>query len=182
MKRAILSLLILIMLCTGCSGQTESTETDQEEASVSPYAKKVLEAMMTCPNKELCDLEAMSGTVIGLGVDESEDEEAEQAASEAAAEVQEEIDENWRKLVGDCFAEEYFEKFLRSFATEWLSESEVTGEQIAIESMDLEEKGEVTELVCVTLDKGENKEQVSVLFTYDSEGKIQKMEIKELSE
>ena len=158
MKKLSLLVLSVMLFWLGCA----------KEESVSPNAKKVLEAMMTCPNPDLFTNE--SAAVIG-------DEGV--GNNEAGAKEWERIEENWKEQVGDCISEEYFEKFFSTVAMTYYTESEASGEPISIASMELEEKGEITELVRVNLKKGDDtEEQVSILFTYDSEGKIQKIEAK----
>lgn len=150
---------------------------------MSAIATKVLDAIFTGPNPELCNLEAAmeAGDEIGLGTENAEKTQEEQEAEEAAEKEMERIEENWKEQVGDDFSEDYFDKFMNTWATMFLMQAEQYDQPMEIDSMELEEKGEVTELVRVDYSIGEETEWASILFYYDSEGKIRDMEMKEAS-
>lgn len=206
MKRVILLILLMALIVPGCAGQTDTEtvqkseeeaekedadqedtdqeDTDQEDAQeVSAIAAKVLDAIFTGPNPELCNMEAAmeAGEAIGLGTENAEKTQEEQEAEEAAEKELDRIEENWRELVGDDIAEEYFDNFMNTWATMFLMQAEQYDQPMEIDSMELEEKGDITELVRVGYSIGEEEEWASVLFYYDSEGKIRDMEMKEAS-
>lgn len=203
MKRIALLILLMALIVPGCAGQTDTgtvqkseeeaekedsdqEDSDQEDAQeVSAIATKVLDAIFTGPNPELCNLEAAmeAGDEIGLGTENADVEKTqeEQEAEEAAEKELERIEENWRELLGDDIAEEYFDKFMNTWATMFLMQAEQYDQPMVIDSMELEEKGDITELVRVGYSIGEEKEWASILFYYDSEGKIRDMEMKEAS-
>lgn len=87
--------LILVFALTGCS-----------EKNVNENAAEIIKAMVFAPNDTLFDPEAT--VFLGLGVQMSEQDmyKAEQASKE--------MERMWKKTVGDCFEEGYFEKFLTS--------------------------------------------------------------------
>ncbi|MDO4313750.1 MAG: hypothetical protein Q4C52_11770 [Eubacteriales bacterium] len=163
MKKLYLLVLIVILSCLGCSAK----EPKEEDMSVSTSAEKVIEAMMSCPNAELYNSKAVE--MIGDGITEAD--------NEAAKEEQARLKNNWKVLVGDYFEEGTFEDFLGITATTFLTEADMTGEIISVESIELVEKHEYTELVKVNLKRDDKEEQVTILFTYDSEGKIKKVEM-----
>ena len=59
----------------------------------------------------------------------------------------------------------------------YLAEAVDENISISVKDMELEEKGDLTENVKVTLEKGDKEEQVSVHVTKESDGKIKKIQI-----
>lgn len=158
-KKCIL-LLVLALLLTSCASGNKT---------VSKEAKKVIEAMMTCPNPELFD--SANITMIGEGVETSEEEQ------EKVAKRSKEIYENWEKEIGSYFVKGKLEKFYSEAATMYLAEAAQENIEVKAEEVSLLEKSELTEKVQVTLLKGKQKEKAVLMFKYDSEGLISKIEV-----
>lgn len=162
MKKCIL-LLVLVLLLTSC------TKAKSDNKTVSKEAKKIIDVMMTCPNLEL--FAPSNVTMIGEGVEISEGEQ------EKTAKRSREIYENWEKEIGSYFEEGKLEKFYGEGATMYLAEAAQENIEINVEEVSLQEKSELTEKVQVTLLKGKQKEEVVLVFKYDSEGLISDVEI-----
>ena len=87
------------------------------------------------------------------------------------------ISENTKKAIGDCFAEGRLEEFISKDGDMYLAEAVNENISISVKDMKLEEKGDLTENVKVTLEKEDKEEQVSVHVTKESDGKIKKIQI-----
>ena len=132
---------------------------------VSTGPKKVIEAMMTCPNEDLFTEDMMS--VIGEGV--TPDPEKLQEAMEDWEDAREE----WNEEVGKYFAQGCLDAFLNdSVAYSYL----VKGVPVKVEKMELLERQELessgSEKVKVTVNVDGAQETVTLDFSLDGDGKI----------
>lgn len=154
MRKSIIAIVVAICCITGCSSKEES------KTAISENTKKVIETIMTAPNDELYS--GVPTTVIGDNI-------------EVVAE--DTTYDNWEKAIGDCFAEGRLEEFISKGGNMYLAEAVNENISISVKDMELEEKGDLTENVKVTLEKGNKEEQVSVHVTKESDGKIKKIQI-----
>ena len=132
---------------------------------VSTGPKKVIQAMMTCPNEDLFTEDMMS--VIGEGV--TPDPEKLQEAMEDWDDAAEE----WEEEVGKYFAPNCLDSFLNdSVASSYL----VKGVPVRVEKMELLERQKEdsfgSEKVQVTVNVDGVQETVTLDFSLDGDGKI----------
>lgn len=165
--KKIFLLLLFVLLFRGTAG---CNHADKEDV-VSEQATKVIETMLTCPNQDLFNMDMF--TVIGTDIPVSnEHNEKAKLANEKAL-------KNWEDAIGDCFAEGYLEQFLSTgLPTKYLAESETTGATISIVEIQLDEKTETSEWVTVNLTVDDENESLKLVFYYDGDGLISKIEEK----
>lgn len=157
-KRIGILLAVLALFCANCSAP-------QKEEAVSEGAQKVIEAMTTCPNRDLFDLEA--STPIGLGVQQTE---AEKAKAAAAIEKEE---ANWKAAVGAYFTEEGFASFRRSaLSSHYLAQAEMGDKKIVLVSTEQKENTASYESVYVTLTVDGEEQKVEMVFSHTPKGLI----------
>lgn len=165
MKKMITCMILMAILCVGCS---ENGSDAQDKNTVSGSTKAVLESMLNCPNEKLYNSSAI--TAIGEGTSEEESEDAQVSVDEQKA--------NWKDAVGEYFTDDSFEKFYNEVATWYLGQADAIGDTWSLGNIELKEKGDNTELVETTVKTGKGDKTISLMFTYDSDGKIQKVEEK----
>ncbi len=161
-KAAVIAAIIAILTAlSGCSVNSEDLST-QREAS----AEKIIEAMFTGPNEELCNMDTFAR--IGEGVEES---------AELSAEM-EVVVENWRETAGAYFAEGVLEEFVeQGAARQFLSESCITEEKMAVQHIEKKQEEESTEVYAVDWKMGEDERRSDIFFRYDKEGLIEEVKI-----
>lgn len=158
MNKKIIIIFVAVFLLVACS-------SNKDNNAVGEKAQKVIEAMLTCPNTELFNSDAI--TYIGLGVNTS-DEEKEKI--EAASEK---IEQNWDAAVGEYFGHGYLKASLsQGSAQKYLANALIFNKTISIENMTLKEKKDALETVLVDILVDGEKQQVEISFTYDTEGLI----------
>lgn len=153
-KLTLLSLTLLLFVTFGCGAPKKD--------EVSEGAKKVIEAMTTCPNRDLFDPEA--GAMIGLGVQQSEAEK--QKAEDAA----EKVNANWEEAVGEYFADGSLDIFLNGQASYYLMRSELEGITVKTEKIELKEKTDAYETVLVTINVDGEKQKIEMTFSHNPDG------------
>ncbi len=165
MKKIITCIILMAILCVGCSGNGSDA---QDKNTVNDSTKAVLESMLNCPNEKLYNSSAI--TAIGEDASEEESEDAQVSADEQKA--------NWKDAVGEYFTDDSFEKFYNEVATWYLGQADAIGDTWSLENIELKEKGDNTELVEAAVKTGKGDKTINLMFTYDSDGKIQKVEEK----
>ena len=165
MKKMITCMILMEILCVGCSRNGSDA---QDKNTVSGGTKAVLESMLNCPNEKLYNSSAI--TAIGEGDSEEESEDAQVSADEQKV--------NWKDAVGEYFTDDSFEKFYNEVATWHLGQADAIGDTWSLKNIELKEKGDNTELVEAAVKTGKGDKTISLMFTYDSDGKIQKVEEK----
>lgn len=163
MSGKLLLLALAMVVLAGCS-------KEQKKDEVSESAKKVIEAMMTCPNTDLFSQDAF--TPIGEGVVITEEEK------QKIQEANDKIIQNWETAVGKYFGYGYLEDFINtSTNTKYLADASLNGTTIHVVQMSLEEKNSGIEKISVTLSVDGEKQKVEVIFHYDTEGLIKTVEV-----
>lgn len=157
-KRIMITALLsagLLLLSAGCG----TGKKDQ----VSEPAAKVIDAMMTCPNKDLFDLDA--AVVLGAPADPQQAEKAQQ------------ILQNWEDAIGKYFAEGTLQHAYNNGLLQlYLGRAAALDQTISVKATALAGRQEFdtysTESVDVTLTVGDEEEKATVDFTYDADGLI----------
>lgn len=164
MNKKLLFLALAIILLAGCSGR------QKKEDEVSEGAQKVIEAMMTCPNRDLFNLDA--ATVIGEGVVTTEEEK------EKIKAAYETLHRNWEEAVGEYFGYGYLESFINNgVAVQYLAESEIENSTISVIQMSLDERKNGVEKITVTISVDGVEKQMKVTIKYDMKGLIKTVEV-----
>lgn len=140
----------------------------KENHTVSPEAVKVINVMMTCPNKKYYSPKEV--TILGEGAPVLT-----KAQKQEQKELEKKLNANWKRAVGACFESDFrFERFLSSSVPlKYLSmEKPVTVKKIVLTGKD---KASDIEKVDVTLSV-DGKESVEHLaFMYGDKGKIMRV-------
>lgn len=162
MKNRILFMIILVCaMLLGCSKEEKDPDAQREEA-----ANKVITAMFTGPNEDLCNESAFE--MIGEGIEESEEK----------GDGREGLKQNWKDLVGEYFVSEVFDTFVEMGpANQFLTESYRRKETMSIEEIELSQKEEDTEVYLVHWVIGEEEREDKIFFRYDSEGLIEEVRV-----
>ena len=162
MKNRILFMSILVCaMLLGCSKAEKNPDAQREEA-----ANKVITAMFTGPNEDLCNESAFE--MIGEGIEEPEEK----------GEGWEELKQNWKDLVGEYFVSEVFDTFVEMGpANQFLSEAYIREETMSIEEIELSQKEEDTEVYLVHWGIGEEEREDKIFFRYESEGLIEEVKV-----
>ena len=155
---------MIIMVCAmllGCSKADKDADSLREGT-----ADKVITAMFTGPNEDLCNESAFK--MIGEGIDEQTE----------IGDGWEEIKQNWKDLVGGYFISEVFDTFVEMGpANQFLTEAYLREETMAVEEIELSQKEENTEVYLVHWTIGEEKRQDKIFFKYNSEGLIEEVKV-----
>ena len=162
-KKSLLILAALVLVVAAGVGFYFLRPGGGNQVSTGP--KKVIQAMMTCPNDDLFTEDMVS--VIGEGV--TPDPEKLQEAMEDWDDAREE----WEEEVGKYFAQGCLDSFLNdSVATSYL----VKGVPVKVEKMELLERQKEdsfgSEKVQVTVNVDGVQETVTLDFSLDGDGKI----------
>lgn len=162
MKNRILFMSILVCaMFLGCSKAEKNPDAQREEA-----ANKVITAMFTGPNEDLCNESAFE--MIGEGIEKPEEK----------GEGWEELKQNWKDLVGEYFVSEVFDTFVEMGpANQFLSEAYIREETMSIEEIELSQKEEDTEVYLVHWVIGKEEREDKIFFRYDSEGLIEEVKV-----
>ena len=164
MIKKMLFLSLSMLLLIGCS----SDQTKEDEVSES--AKKVIEAMMTCPNTDLFSMDAAVN--IGAGVVNTEEDIAKAKAAN------ETIYKNWEEAVGEYFGYGYLDSFINTgVASKYLADAELDNSTISVIQMSLDERKNGVEKITVTISVDGEEKQVKVTIKYDTEGLIKTVEV-----
>ena len=157
-------MLLIILVCTilsGCSKVDKKQEISREAA-----ARKVINAMSTGPNEDLCNESAFS--MIGEGVDLPLEK----------GEDWKELKQNWQTLVGEYFAIDALDTFLEyGPAIQFLSEAYFKGTIMSVEKIEIVQKEAQTEVYLIHWIIGEEKRQDKIFFRYNSENLIEEVKI-----
>lgn len=157
-KKIMFTILLAVLLGVGCGEK-------QQEETVSENAKRVIEAMFTCPNQELYSKD--------LQFTMEEYKSLTDAEKAHVQEMMEQSYESWEKAVGDCFGDGYLMSFVKAGpAVSYLMEAEHREITIEVLQMTVEEKTDVRENIVVTFSMDGEEEQETLEFRYDSEGLI----------
>ena len=160
-NKKIFMLILLCAMLLGCSKAERDQGAQREEA-----ANKVITAMFTGPNEDLCNESAFE--MIGEGIEKPEEK----------GEGWEELKQNWKDLVGEYFVSEVFDTFVEMGpANQFLSEAYIREETMSIEEIELSQKEEDTEVYLVHWLIGEEEREDKIFFRYDSEGLIEEVKV-----
>lgn len=160
-NRKIFMLILVCAMLLGCSKAEEDQGVQREEA-----ANKVITAMFTGPNEDLCTESAFE--MIGEGIEESEEKGG----------GREELKQNWKDLVGEYFVSDVFDSFVEMGpANQFLSEACLREETMSIDKSEQSQKEEDTEVYTVHWHIGEEEREDKIFFRYDSEGLIEEVKV-----
>lgn len=166
-KQWLIGAVLVVLVLVGGAWFLLSDSGEQ----VSPGPAAVIQAVFTCPNPELFNMEAVAS--IGEGVTVTEEDKA---RIEAASE---QVKENWKQTVGEYFAPACWEPFLMGQANQFLLPAALMGQTVAIEKVELIEKGHLYENALVTISRDGEKSQFLVKFSLDETGLITRVELTE---
>lgn len=154
----VLFFVLMIFMFSGCASKKND--------SINTGTDAVIDAMLTCPNDELCP----SNYTIGMGTEELDEENQDAAVS------MENVIKNWEEKVGSYFAQGKLESFLDNGpGLTYLLESQKDNIKVKVKDKQLKEKTDTTETVKVTAEKGGKEVEVTYIFTYDSDGLIKQV-------
>lgn len=178
MKRNISILLLGSMFVfSACSSSTQgdtaaedTTKTDTAgEDTISDAAETVIQTIATCPNDTYYT--PANVTEIGEGTDSGTDDSAPNDSFVDTYQV-------LYDALGEYFTDEGFQFFYNNgIADHYFVDADVNAYEISVKNLELSEKGENTEVINATLQKGDNEETETFTFTYDDDGKITKIMI-----
>lgn len=159
-KKIVMMILVCAVLL-GCSKADEDQDAQREEA-----ANKVITAMFTGPNEDLCNESAFE--MVGEGIEEPMER----------GDGWKELKQNWEDLIGEYFLPDVFDTFVeRGPANQFLTEAYRRGETMSIEEIESNQKEESTEVYLVHWIIGEEERQDKIFFRYNSEGLIEEVKV-----
>lgn len=181
MKRNISILLLGSMFVfSACSsstqGDTASEDTTRTDTAggdtVSDAAETVIHTIATCPN----DTYYTPANVTEIGEGTASDSEN-NASEDAFVDTYQVLYDT----LGEYFTDEGFQFFYNNgIADHYFVDADVNAYEISVKNLELSEKGENTEVIDATLQKGDTEETDTFTFTYDDVGKITKIMITQL--
>ena len=162
-KKLIVPIIVLALLVAGTAGFFLVQQ--HKKTTISEPAKKVIEAILTCPNPDLYDPAAI--VKLGLGVPPLSDERKAELKA-----VNERLTKNWDNLIGKYFAENCFNGFLTSAGVSYYQTISVEEDvKVTLKDMTLVEK-DFYEKIHVTVGLDDKEHVLEFVFQYNEKGQI----------